>query len=525
MLMNAPPREFSNDVRSFVFAHGLELPYRRLPDMTNNGENAWGVSGSVASSQPAVEDWGYAFGETINTQNYLVCTTSFYELKYAILMKQIPFTPEFYMEGFVAIPSHSNDRIASQMSAASQNGVEVRREIFPTRTALNQSQCSLETGKFDSVGMVTPVSSNNVQILNAIAPISLGGPRVELSGNLIYSKSPNLDNGSLNPFSAATSSSFLMQRSPSINNLKSDRTSPSTTCSASFATGLGSRDPITASFTMPAVQDDSAGEKWWHDAQQNSSGLGSLTNDLSFYDSLPDQALISWPSESTTTIRWTKGVIPIDDTVSPQALTLESSSSSLSSPSLSSPAISSRQHSESRSRNIRLIEAPSRVSRDLPSLVSRTAGTRQKLPSKPISRPHVPILPKNDQESSNRDKIRPADSRARAHASHQAALAQKSEALRRIKPKAIKADVQQGIPGNSAVATTESVEAAAALHREARNEFLIGSRLMGMPYREIRRQGGFTEAESTLRGRFRTLTKEKRERVRKPEWGERDVSR
>jgi hypothetical protein len=157
--------------------------------------------------------------------------------------------------------------------------------------------------------------------------------------------------------------------------------------------------------------------------------------------------------------------------------------------------------------------------------VSRTAGIRQKLPSEPRSRSHVPILPKKDNESIDEDKTRPIIPRARTYAKHEAAAAQKPEVLRRIKPKGMKADVPHDIPERTVVATAESATVAEALHREARNEFLVGSRLMGVPYREIRRQGGFTEAESTLRGRFRTLTKEKRDRVRKPEWGERDVSR
>jgi hypothetical protein len=400
----------------------------------------------------------------------------------------------------------------------------VQRGSFLARTTPNQSQCNLETSKFDFVEEITPLSSNNVQILNVITPISLGGPGIELSDNLTYSKSPNIDSGGLDPFSAATGySSFLMQRSSSIDYLKNDRTSPSPVYSASFTTSLGSYDPMTASFTTLAVQDNSAAEKWWHETQPNSSDLGSLGNDLPFYDGLPNQALMSWPSEPIPTTQWTKQVIPIDDTVSLQTLTLGSSSSSLS-----SSTTSSQQHSESKSRNARLTEAPSKASRDWPptikepSLVSRTIGARQKLPSKPISRRHVPILPKIDQESSNKDKTRPTASRARTNASRQAALAHKSEALRRIKPKALKAE---GTPDNSVVTTTESIEDAVTLRREARNEFLVGSRLMGVPYREIRRQGGFSEAESTLRGRFRTLTKEKRERVRKPEWGERDVSR
>ena len=46
----------------------------------------------------------------------------------------------------------------------------------------------------------------------------------------------------------------------------------------------------------------------------------------------------------------------------------------------------------------------------------------------------------------------------------------------------------------------------------------------GMSYRQIKEKGGFTEAESTLRGRFRTLTKNREDRVRKPLWMAKDVS-
>ena len=59
--------------------------------------------------------------------------------------------------------------------------------------------------------------------------------------------------------------------------------------------------------------------------------------------------------------------------------------------------------------------------------------------------------------------------------------------------------------------------------RRACDEFLVRSKLAGLSYRDIRVQGHFTEAESTLRGRFRTLTKRKEQRVRKPQWHEKDV--
>jgi hypothetical protein len=60
--------------------------------------------------------------------------------------------------------------------------------------------------------------------------------------------------------------------------------------------------------------------------------------------------------------------------------------------------------------------------------------------------------------------------------------------------------------------------------KDAKDALLIEWKEQGMSYKDIKAQGGFEEAESTLRGRYRTLTKPKEERVRRPEWSERDVS-
>lgn len=54
---------------------------------------------------------------------------------------------------------------------------------------------------------------------------------------------------------------------------------------------------------------------------------------------------------------------------------------------------------------------------------------------------------------------------------------------------------------------------------------LLELRSQGISYREIKQKYGFTEAESTLRGRYRTLTKSKDKRVRKPVWKDKDVRR
>ncbi|KAI9707417.1 MAG: hypothetical protein M1836_000378 [Candelina mexicana] len=62
-----------------------------------------------------------------------------------------------------------------------------------------------------------------------------------------------------------------------------------------------------------------------------------------------------------------------------------------------------------------------------------------------------------------------------------------------------------------------------AYRRRSKDAFLVRSKSAGMSYKEIKARGHFTEAESTLRGRFRALTKNRKQRVRKPEWTDRDI--
>ncbi|KAI1002999.1 hypothetical protein K3495_g5205 [Podosphaera aphanis] len=69
---------------------------------------------------------------------------------------------------------------------------------------------------------------------------------------------------------------------------------------------------------------------------------------------------------------------------------------------------------------------------------------------------------------------------------------------------------------------SKGLKSYATTRRNARDEFLIQKKQAGMSYKDIKREGGYTEAESTLRGRFRTLTKAKSARVRKPEWSDND---
>ncbi|KAG9637607.1 hypothetical protein KCU64_g14136, partial [Aureobasidium melanogenum] len=67
------------------------------------------------------------------------------------------------------------------------------------------------------------------------------------------------------------------------------------------------------------------------------------------------------------------------------------------------------------------------------------------------------------------------------------------------------------------------VERISELDRNARNEYLREARRHGLSYKEIKCRGDFTEAESTLRGRHRILSKPKEMRVRNPQWNYSDI--
>ncbi|KAJ5675066.1 uncharacterized protein N7477_005000 [Penicillium maclennaniae] len=76
---------------------------------------------------------------------------------------------------------------------------------------------------------------------------------------------------------------------------------------------------------------------------------------------------------------------------------------------------------------------------------------------------------------------------------------------------------------SSPTSSADSIKA--SLHcSDSRDALLIEWKRCGLSYKDIKQIGGFKEAESTLRGRFRTLTKAKEQRVRKPKWTETDVS-
>lgn len=145
-----------------------------------------------------------------------------------------------------------------------------------------------------------------------------------------------------------------------------------------------------------------------------------------------------------------------------------------------------------------------------------TQKQRKDLPSKP-GRPR-PAQIASPGSSTSKDKTP-------APPSHSVSIQQTPHKTRSLQVKQESQDdmSSSGFEGSSKRDNSHSVRIGDG-GRSAKDEFLVRSKLSGMTYREIRRKGNFTEAESTLRGRFRTLTKDKEARKRKPEWQENDVS-
>ncbi|KAK2002401.1 hypothetical protein LX36DRAFT_627063 [Colletotrichum falcatum] len=119
----------------------------------------------------------------------------------------------------------------------------------------------------------------------------------------------------------------------------------------------------------------------------------------------------------------------------------------------------------------------------------------------PRPRKELPNHPRSSRaDSGNSSRRHGSPSRKHLHTTHRAEL----------RPKQSKPCPAQPSPVDLA-------------ERSAKDEYLLKAKQDGLTYREIRVKGNFTEAESTLRGRYRTLTKSKEARVRKPEWTDKDI--
>ncbi|KAK3295359.1 uncharacterized protein B0H64DRAFT_358893 [Chaetomium fimeti] len=144
-------------------------------------------------------------------------------------------------------------------------------------------------------------------------------------------------------------------------------------------------------------------------------------------------------------------------------------------------------------------------------------------PMPSVEPPLPPITPKPRKQlpDGSQRRLRFADDVHRRHSPvhSDSASPVPQRVTRRLRPKT----KQMGTEGFSPPPTLGELQLARFPDRTSQDDFLVKHKQRGLTYKEIRRLGGFVEAESTLRGRYRTLTKSREARVRKPEWSEKDL--
>ena len=323
---------------------------------------------------------------------------------------------------------------------------------------------------------------------------------------------------------------------------------------ANSSTGYSSISPMTTSVdprSLVSSHDKDHGQStktgWWPQNLADNRYRDQVTCGVPMtFDGLPkcsaeqpqQQYCDLWDTSAREADDWTAQTIA-SSTISPKVLALNVSSTLSSSSGstqgammgLSRPSTitcsSSESSDQSGPETLAIVEPSGHFHRQ-----------RQVLPeSGPTSRRIVPVLPSNDFASHEHNKKRStkvvkSGNSGRRKSSPMSASTPSTKHLsswragvaaprpKKIEPKPVTPEPE---PSRSSLSQS-STTAQAMHHRDAKDDFLVRSKLAGMSYKEIRRQGKFSEAESTLRGRFRTLTKHKAARVRKPEWDDNDVS-
>jgi hypothetical protein len=177
-------------------------------------------------------------------------------------------------------------------------------------------------------------------------------------------------------------------------------------------------------------------------------------------------------------------------------------------------------------------------SRDMPDPTGRVLRPRRKLSSRPMNA-YAPEPSLNARHLRKPEKKRPVPTRSAAHrartdTSHFCLLrarqtsrktfnTQESMVSKKIGEEQIRGQTAGNAFPDPTCVAGPSERRKNLEQREAKDDFLVKQRKDGVPYKTIRIQGHFTEAESTLRGRYRAMTKPLDERVRKPEWQGNDV--
>ncbi|KAJ8065060.1 hypothetical protein OCU04_005773 [Sclerotinia nivalis] len=333
---------------------------------------------------------------------------------------------------------------------------------------------------------------------------------------------------------------------PAIHYFSSDSTSPNATYSDLSTSTTSLANTYESIESRSAVTHDGLVTGWWSDRGVNHMNrINNHTSGISglgFYEipSISDgRPRAQEEQRESMTENWNHTYLPasnwppgpfIPSTVRPKALNLSASFAST----VSATTTESSQISTYSSESTAVASSPEYTPSPPPtkeqSAVDQACQTRprQMLPSsRPIKNSNAGIPGQSNDRVDPDNHLEPqmVTNRPAKHRHPRASTPIISAVTNTRSHTIIKDPIVATTPKNDVLkgVSPPTIGDAKLRGRSEQNEFLVRSRRAGMSYKTIRSCGKFTAAESTLRGRFRTLTKDKKDRVRKPEWTENDL--
>ncbi|KAF4635034.1 hypothetical protein G7Y89_g3062 [Cudoniella acicularis] len=537
MFINAKPRIVSNGFGTFVPTQRREPVHQRFVEMTNNDINAWGafrpVGSSLGSSSAlqaaaiaANDNWNQPIDDFSNIENYPL-----HNLSGGYLQDNTACITQPQRGTLQKGPSYATSQQSQYQN--SKRGSVSQQQLYQEMPY--NMKCSAKPGLM--LGEPYPQLQQWGTDYSQESLADFSTLRQDSKGY----HCPTSDGAALTMTTAA--STFAQPQSSYADAtfaMNSINGTYSAYASANLPFGPQSLTDLDMTTTLNIKN------SWW--PEYSGSLNGQYQNSLGFmqsHDDLPTPQTLQnrqysnfWAAGSSSAHKWMSQTAR-PTTISPKLLTLDVMSPPMSRSASSQESVTSQTTSSESSSGDDGSEFSGREASTIIEQPKAIHPTRRLLPNDiPKSDRTVPILPSNDRsltmKSANRP-LRPKSgsdfpSQSRSSSSNTGrkvkimskppdVAPRKSTAPQRIEPK----------PQSPSDTTTwteqpQSTTTAQAMHhRDAKDDFLVRSKLAGMSYKEIRRKGNFTEAESTLRGRFRTLTKAKSARVRKPEWNENDL--
>ncbi|KAL2074541.1 hypothetical protein VTL71DRAFT_8319 [Oculimacula yallundae] len=505
MFTNAEPRFVSDGFETFVPFHRAEALHPALVEMTNNNVNAWSIFRPVVPSTG--DNWDGNFDEYGNNENLQVHSLygAYHADTSSVAQSQVVDLPRAVAYSQAYQPQYQSYKTVSISQPLYQEPVPDMNYLERPSPMLGHdySQMSLGRGRgsfaeFSNVRNVLKNLSSQPQVeSSSMTPTT----SIDLPLQLTYAEEEHI------PINHMSTS-----RSPRI--LLSSHTPPQAAINHRAVGNM----PTTKNHAWEGTLRSSKGVQNPYELPFSNDGLPRYT----------EQHYHPWGSEPGAASAWGPQCLA-PNTISPKMLTLNVSTTSLSSSASSRGSVLALSES-SPPMSVEDTEEPPEPEQLQIFEPKPNRPRRQILPDSPVSSHRtVPVVPSNDfLPSKNTKKRLMKVSRSQGHSRRRASTPVRNSPPTYYSPTPESSEAESSqseeVPQKSRKKSDDPKYPRPSLtDRDARDDFLVQSKLAGMSYKDIRRLGKYTEAESTLRGRFRTLTKDKTQRVRKPEWADNDV--